>query len=380
MNTPPAPRSRKGAWLAWGGLLAVVALIVLFGALGKKPEEKPAPPEKAYAVRVEPVQPRTVSDEIRLPGVVEPLKEAVLGAERAGRVLALEAEKGAAVAEGQVLLRLDGRVWDAQVRRAEVESRDAERDLKRYRELEKTGAVSPSDYEAIERRRDMANITRDEAKIFLSQCEVRAPFPGVLNDRLVEVGDYAGEGQAVLRLIQTDRVKIGFDVPERDIPAVKKGDALAFTLSALPGRAFTGAITYVSGQAARESNSFRVELETANPGGEFKPGMIAEVTLVRRIRPDAIVVPLAAIVPRKGEHIVFIVEGDRAVRRRVQIDAMVGHDAVLSAGLSAGDALVIEGHRGLQDGRLVAIVGADAPATPPAAPDLSAGGSAKAEP
>jgi membrane fusion protein (multidrug efflux system) len=348
MNTAPL-RSRKGSLFVWGALAVVILLVVIFGILGKPAEKKVEVVEKPYPVRIEVIEPRTVPDEIPLPGLVMPLKEAELSAEKAGRVVEVKVDQGTPVKTGEVLLRLDGRAWEAQLRRAEVESRDAERDLKRYKELEKTGAVSASDFEAIERRRDMANIARDEAQVFLSQCEVRAPFDGTVNERLVG-------------LIQTDRVKVGFDVPEQDIAAVKPGDSLTYTLSALSDRVFTGEVTFVSGRAARESNSFHVEIENGNPDGVLKAGMITQVWLVRRLRPDAVVVPMAAVVPRKGEHMVFIVENDRAVRRRVIIEALIGSQAVLSDGLAAGESLVVEGHRGLQDGMRVEVVPPDADA------------------
>ena len=106
----------------------------------------------------------------------------------------------------------------------------------------------------------------------------------------------------------------------------------------------------MSSQAERESNSFLVELAVDNADGALKAGMIAQVALVRRERAGAIVVPLAAIVPRKGEHYVFAVENGHAVRKRVQIAALVGSEAVLESGVAAGDQIVVEGHRGLQDG------------------------------
>jgi len=69
-----------------------------------------------------------------------------------------------------------------------------------------------------------------------------------------------------------------------------------------------------------------------------------------------IAIPLAAILPRKGEHLVFVAQNGRALRRRVQIDALIGHEAVLSEGLNPGERLIVEGHRGLQDGLPVEVV------------------------
>lgn len=348
-------RKKKGSLLIWGLLVLVVLLIVVF-ASSKKPEEKlDVEEERAVAVRTVGIELRSVPDTIRLPARIEPMQEARLPAERPGRVVERLVDKGDAVKKGQRLLRVDDRLWKAAQRRAEIEDRDARRDLKRWKELEKTGAVSASDYEAVVRRKESAEIALDEAQVFVDQCEARSPFAGVIVDRYVEVGDYANEGQAVFHLIRLDRVKLAFDVPEQDIGALQPGQELTFTLAALPGREFTGKVAFVSSQAARDSNSFAVELEVDNPDGALKAGMMAQVTMVRRIRDNTAVVPLAAVVPHKGEHYVFVAENGRAVRKRVLIGAMIGSEAVLDSGLSAGERVVVEGHRGLQDGMMLTV-------------------------
>ena len=353
MSAAEVKRKWAGSLGAWGALGVVVAGIVFFAANRKPPEKAAREEEKPMAVRTIELEPRQVDDHVLLPARIEPLQEANLGAERAGRVVEIIADKGQMVEAGQVLLRIDGRLWDAARRRAEIEARDAARDLKRWKELEKTGAVSASDYEAILRRQESAEIALEEATTMLSQCEVRSPFAGVIVDRMVEAGDYANEGQAVFRLIRLDRVKVVLDVPERDIGSVQAGQRKGFTLAVLPGREFEGEVTFVSSQADRASNSFRVELEAGNGEGVLKAGMIAQVLLARREREGALVVPLAAVVPRKGEHFVFAAVEGRAVRKRVLIAAWTGSEAVLESGVAAGDRIVVEGHRGLQDGMKV---------------------------
>ena len=359
MSVSDGIRKKKGAFLIWGALAVVVALIFAMPMLKKPEEKKSVEPEKPVAVRTVAIKLRTVEDALLLPARVEPLQEAHLAAERAGRVIELLADKGQSVEADQVLLRLDGRLWEAARQRAEIEERDASRDLKRWKELEKTGAVSGSEFESIQRRQESAKIALGEAEVMLSQCEVRSPFAGVIVARLVEVGDYANEGQAVLRVIRLDQVKLTFDVPEQDIGSLRTGQKKTFTLAVLPGREFTGEITFVSSQAERESNSFPVELTVENADRALKAGMIAQVALVRREREGAVVVPLAAIVPRKGEHYLFAVENGHAIRKRIQIAALMGHEAVLESGVGEGDQIVVEGHRGLQDGMVVSVVGAE---------------------
>lgn len=346
-------RARKASLFIWGILLVLVGLSVLLAVFRPPPEPVSGEREKAVPVRTIVVSARDVEDIIRLPGRVEPVQEARLAAQRAGQIVEVLADKGQAVKEGQILLRLDSRLWAAAKRRAEIEARDAARDLKRWRELEKTGAVSASDFEAIQRRREAADIALEEAEVMLSQCEVRAPFSGEIVDRLVEVGDYANEGQPVIHMVRLDRVKVAFDVPELDSGALQPGQTKTFTLAALPGREFAGQITFLSRQAARASNSFPAELEADNADGALKAGMIAEVAMVRRLRAGAVAVPLAAVMPRKGEHYVFTVANGRAVRKRVLLGDLIGSEAVLEGGLSVGERLVVEGHRGLQDGMAV---------------------------
>ena len=364
MTIAESIRKKRGALLVWGALAAVVLLIFVFAATKRPPEKNVAEGEKAVPVRTVVVEPQDVADVIQLPGRIEPLQAANLAAQRAGQVVELLVAKGETVAEGQALLRLDSRLWAAARRRAEIEARDAAKDFARWQELEKSGAVSASEYEGVQRRKEAADIALDEARTMEAQCEVQAPFAGTVVDRLVEIGDYANEGQAVLRLIRLDRVKVAFDVPEQDITAVQPGQEKKFTLAAVPGRGFTGTVTFVSSQAARESNSFGVELEAGNADGALKAGMIAQVALVRRERAGAIQVPLAAIVPRKGEYFVFTVADGRAVRQRVILDSLTGQDAVLESGLAAGARVVVEGHRGLQDGMNVVepAAGAELPA------------------
>ena len=356
-----------GLWIALAG---VGAAIVVLALLPKPPEQTKAEAEKPVAVRTLAIEPRKIEDALLLPGRVAALQEAQLGAQRAGQVVEILADKGQAVETGQVLLRIDSRLWEAARKRAAIEVRDAEKDLKRWKELEKSGAVSASDYEGIQRRQESAEIALEEAEVMVSQCEVRSPFAGVIVDRGVEVGDYANEGQAVMSVIRLDRVKVAFDVPEQDVAALQPGQSKKFTLAAMPGREFAGEVTFVSSQAGRDSNSFAAELEAENADGTLKAGMIAQVALVRQERDGAMLVPLAAIVPRKGEHYVFAVENGRAVRKRVLMGALIGHEAVLESGVEAGERIVVEGHRGLQDGQPVSEGGAEstAPMEAPAAP------------
>lgn len=356
MNTETEkPRRRigplKGGLIVLAALTVLVLLLIVF-----RPKERPGPPgEKPVPVRVLRIEPRVLPDTIALPGRIEPRTDARLGAEKAGRVVELNAERGDRVEKDQVLLRVEDRSWGAILRQAEVEYREAEKELGRWRELKNAGAVAVSEFDAVQMRFDHAEASLAQARVNFAQCEVRSPFAGLVDDRFIEPGEYANEGAAVFRVVDIDVVKLLVDLPEQDAFAVKPGDLLAFTVASVPGRAFTGEVSFVAFVASRESNSFRIEAMVPNADYALKGGMIADVAVVRSVRDDALVVPLASVLPKKGEHIVFVVDQGRAVRRVVKIDAIVGDEAVLASGVHPGEDLVIEGQRVLMDGALVQV-------------------------
>ena len=351
--------SRKhviGRIILWIILALVVLGIVLMAIFKPAAPEPEAPPEKSVAVRTLLIEPQAVPLGITVPARIEPFVETVLSAEKSGRVVEILAEKGDLVKQGRILMRLDDRTSKAMLEQAEIENRQMAADLKRWQEMEKSGAVSTKESEDIKLRKEASDIAVRQEEIGLSQCFVKSPVDGQISSRMVEEGEYANEGQPVFTVVDTSRVKVRFDIPERRILSVGKGTEMGFTGPALGGRTFTGTVSFVSPAANRENNAFPAELLVENAAGDLKPGMVVAVDLPLGVMDNAVAVPLAAVIPKKGEHVVFVVEEGRAVRRLVKLDRILDDRAVLSEGLSAGDQLVIEGHRALSDGVLLDIM------------------------
>ena len=314
----------SGSVVLWGILAVIAVAILVLMVVGRNGDEAGnATTEstgKAVAVRTLTVAAEDVADTVVLPARAEPVSTVMLSAEKPGRVTEILADRGDVVEAGQVVARLDDRMWKSLVARAEVVHREAEKDFGRWQELRKTGSVSDHDFDAVAKARDLARIGYEQAKTDLSKCEVRTPIAGTVDDRYVERGEYVHEGGPVLKVVDISSVKLAVDVPERDVLAVKKGTRVGVTLSALPDGDFTGEVAFVSRAAEALSNSFRTEIAVDNTDGVIRGGMIAEVLLERGTRKNAIVLPLAAVVNRKGEHVVFVAKGGKAERRVVVIE------------------------------------------------------------
>lgn len=324
-----------------GMLALIVALTVVFKILPKPGKELPAKPETVIPVRVVEVSEQDRPDWITLPGLVLADIDAKLSAEKAGRIIEICAERGDTVTNGQVLLRIDDRT-------ARIAFEDAARNLERFEKLSGTGAVSQKDLDDIRKAYDLAETA-------LSYCTVRSPADGIVNERYVETGEYVLPAAPVFDVLSINPVRVTVDVPERNVSSLNPGGTVLFEVIPQPDRIFTGTVSYISSKADTGNNAFRVELKAGNPDGALRPGMIASVQYRRGTREKAVALPLEAIIPQKGDTVVFLVRDGHAVRQLVRIDSILKQEALILSGVSEGDLVVTRGNRMLTDGAKVKI-------------------------
>jgi membrane fusion protein (multidrug efflux system) len=285
-------------------------------------------------------------------------------AESPGRVVSIPAREGTRVDVGQLLLVLDTtklsaelEVAEAAVARAETESRNLRRRLDRNRQLLEEGAISPQTFDDIEAQTETAEAVLREsrarlelARERLDDATVEAPFAGQVGERTVDVGDYLAVGDPLFVLVDDDPLEIDFPVPERYVGRIREGAPVDFRVRSLPGRTFVGQVVFVSPVVDTETRTVTVKARVPNTESELRAGQFGEVRLELGLRPEAVVVPEAAIVPGRTEDAVYLVEGDTARRRVVTLGTRtVGRIEVVS-GVEAGDTVVVAGQQRLSDG------------------------------
>jgi membrane fusion protein (multidrug efflux system) len=346
-SSKPASRAK---WILYGVLAVSILLIIAFAMTPRPPEKTEEVADKPRAVTIQSLRAERIPDTVSIPGRLEAKVEADLAVEKPGLIVELTVDKGDHVQKGKLMLQVDDRSWKAMADKARIDLREADKSLKRWEELRKTGAVSVDEYDNIQARRELAAVALQDAEAHLERCRVISPCDGMVADRLLDLGEYAREGELAFKVVQIDPIKLVMHVSERDVAFMKPGQSVSFTVEALGGQSFTGQVSFISPVAARDSNSFRVEAAVANPDSILKPGMIARTALVRRIFESALAVPLSAVIPQKGEYIVFVVQDSRAVRRVLRIESIVDQLAVVLSGVTEGEQLVLEGARTLIDG------------------------------
>jgi len=349
--------------------------VVLLAACGDAEPDAPAPPppeERAVRVRVLTVEPETVIDYLDLPADLLPDRRAALAAEVPGTVETLRVEVGQVVAAGELLAAVDTRALQQEVAEAEALFEQAEDEHRRAEALFEKRSVTRSDLVRAKTTRDVAEARLASARLQLDKSRVEAPWAGTVADRRVEVGDYVVPGQAMFELVDARRLKVRAPVPATDVPFVAVGEPVEIGFSSLPGERFLGRVARLGAELDPAARTLDLEAELPNPDGRLKPGMLARLRIPRQVLPEAVLVPLDAVVDLEDARAVYVVAGTggelraplRAERREVTLGPTLGERVVIESGLAPGDRVIVEGQSRVAPGQRVEVVESEGVAGP----------------
>ncbi len=332
------------AWMLSGGYSAD-ATIAADGA--DTPEARNAPRE----VQVVTQRAERVTRNVELYGRTAPARGVRLKAETQGRVVEIVADRGTRVEAGEVIMRLDMR--DREARLAEARS------VLRQRELEFTGRdrLKPEGYVSETLLAEAAaNLERARAEVKRAELDlefrnVRAPFAGVVEERLVELGDFVQPADPLLDFVDTGRIIVTAAVAEQDVAAVRRQSQ--GTARLVTGEEISGRIRYLSPVADEATRTFTVELEIDNPDGDLAAGVTA-----------ALVIPTDEVLAQKVSPALLTLdeEGTLGIKIVDESDSVVfvpadvarsGNDGVWLTGLPEEATIITVGQGFVQSGEYV---------------------------
>lgn len=188
-----------------------------------------------------------------------------------------------------------------------------------------------------------ANPSSDQPKLG-SRGAIVAPFAGVVDSVSVAKGEIIDPAASILTVSDLSTVWVQADVAERDLGAVKVGDAVEVRVRAFPGRVFTGRVTYIPDQIETTTGMAKVRCEIPNPDGALRVNMFATVTILSPQGGDAVLVPSESLQEVNGQSVVFIPTGDRQFAwRAVRTGPATNGKTQIASGLAAGTPVVGEG-------------------------------------
>jgi membrane fusion protein (multidrug efflux system) len=362
-----APHSEPAAFaVAWIGVLSA-AVLALAGCSPSAPaavSEAGTSATKATAVRVESVRPAPLALGFDITGTVEAGRIAQLASAAEGPVQGLRVHEGDKVVRGQMLLTL-GRTDAVNALAASLREdvRKDEDNVARTRRLVDIGALPSEQLDTA-----LASTTRSRSQLTKAQEAVRdyvvaAPWAGVVSKVKVREGDVVGPRAPLVEIIDPTSMLVRVAVPEAEAARLALGMAAQVALDAWPQQRFAARVTRLYPTLDARTHSRLAELTLVNPP-LLLPGMFARVQVVRETLPNAITVPAYSLLAAPGGGAsVFVVQDGKAQRRKVTTGVEVEGRTLVTAGLKAGDTLIVAGQEALKDG---AAVKAIAPAAKPA--------------
>ena len=369
-----------------------------------KTKDRSATAPAAIAVAPATAVEQPIARYIRATGTLMAEEQADVAAETAGRVVAAPVERGVQVSQGAELVRLsatetEAQLKEAQANAAQIEARLgltaggsfdvnavpevqnakasyelAQSELARITSLLDQKVVSQSEYDQRRTQMEAARQQHESAKNGAAQqyqslqsalarvalarkaftdTVVRAPFNGVVAQRLVSVGGYVTKGMKVAVVVRVNPLRVQLTIPEQFISTIRVGQPVGFVVDAYPGRQFEGRVKYVSPALQADQRALTVEAVVPNATGDLKPGLFATARIEQQAQTAGVVVPAVAVQTSGGTSRVFVVNGDRVEERVVSIGQPVGDAIEITTGLKAGERVATTNVAQLVDGSLI---------------------------
>jgi cobalt-zinc-cadmium efflux system membrane fusion protein len=300
---------------------------------------------------------RVEADETRIARVSAPLS---------GRITELDVVEGQMVKRGQVMAVIRStELADAQFAYLKAFSQQAlaDRAVARARRLVEAGVIGEAelqrrDAELVQANAEV-NALHDQLRVLgMSEDEigavektrkvnstipVLASIDGTVMERKLTIGQMAQSAETIFVLADLTSVWLVADVPEQTAGQLEPGKAVEAEIAALPGRLISGKLSFVSAIVNPETHTVRARMVLPNPKREYKPAMLATMTLQDTAERER-VVPISAIVRENNQDHVYVQTGPGSfLMRRVLIGEEYGADRVLEAGVRPGEKIVLDG-------------------------------------
>jgi HlyD family secretion protein len=189
----------------------------------------------------------------------------------------------------------------------------------------------------------------EAARVNQAESVIKAPFNGVVAQRLISAGATVGTNSPIVSLVSKE-TEIILQVEEARIGQVERNQPAQISVAAYPGEQFPGTVASISPTADARSRTFAVRVYPNDPQGRLRDGMFAQVGLQTPAR-QALLVPIQAIVNRSGRNIVFVVGADSRVQaREVTVGINDGRQVEVLTGLQVGEEVAISALDVLSDG------------------------------
>jgi membrane fusion protein (multidrug efflux system) len=364
-------------------------------AAAKKDAEKE--PE-AVPVEIESAVRGAIASRIRSTANLRALRDVTLQSQTQGVVTSIAVEEGDFVQQGQLLCRLDDRELqinldlarqrlaqtkvqlesakillaknETQVenKRTELERNEkalaeglvSDTDVALLRnqlaELQHDGRAQAASVEENEYRVDELESEIERNEVLVANTRINAPFTGRITERTVQLGQTVTASDNLFRLATFSPLFADIFLSEQDSRRVKSGQEVEVMLGSGEAKPAIGHVARVSPVVDDATGTVKVTAELRSAEAAYRPGAFVRVAIETDVRDETVLIPKRAIVEQDGESFVFVNDGDKALRREVELGYEDGDAVEVRSGVSAGEQVIVAGQGKLKDGDKTRVV------------------------
>ncbi|MBF0447883.1 MAG: efflux RND transporter periplasmic adaptor subunit [Magnetococcales bacterium] len=320
-------------------------------------QKKPTP-TKPHLVETSSIETLSLGHSTQRTGTLTALGRVKIFNQEEGRIDKLHLFAGDRVNQGDLIVHLDDRLLLSQLAKTVANRERAEADLKRTETLSKKNLSSTE--KMIQARTDLKVSQAEEALIRtrLGYTQIRAPFDGVVTERLVDPGDIAPRHTHLLSIIDPDSLYTEVTISELLLPQFNVGDMAQVRIDALGEGLFPGKIVRIHPTIDSRTRQGVVEVKLLDTPPGAAAGQLCRVRL-HTPAINRLVTSFAALQRGRQSEYVFVLADGVAHKRDVVTGLRLGDKVEILEGLKAGDRVVIRGFLGLTDGKNIQVVNHD---------------------
>ncbi|MCI0450815.1 MAG: efflux RND transporter periplasmic adaptor subunit [Candidatus Latescibacteria bacterium] len=307
-------------------------------------------------VEVTTVSPRSISTYYQTTATLEPEKRVDILSKLAGEVRQILVEEGDFVKEGAILCRLDDAELKVTLDEARINRDQQKLEFERVQDMQAQSLISDKEYQQIKYTYEVAENRYESARVRYEYTQIKAPFSGIVTQRLVDPGENIPMGARLFMMSDTQPLLLAMYLPESEARLVRKGQRVAIRPDAGEEAEFEGEVLRIAPEVDARTGTVKVTAQTRVGG---VPGSFVRVRILMDTHEDVLAVPRRSLLSDAGDRFVFIAAADTV--RKVQVG--IGYEdethAEVTAGLASGDTVVTAGVGGIRDGTKVKVVRPD---------------------
>ncbi len=290
-----------------------------------------------------------------LSGSLEAKRTVEIYNQEEGLIVSLLAYEGDVVEKDQVLVKLDARLISAELNKAKIAHRQAALDYKRLKKLRKKRLTTD---DALAQAKTTLELTQAEESVLQTRYQftkVKAPFAGVITQRLKDTGDVVSKYSHILTLADLSQLKVKASVSELLLPEIQSSEKIELRIDALGAKTYPAILSRIYPTIDKATRQGIIEITLSAPPQQAIPGQLVRVILQRQIT-ARLHIPLVAVKHNHDGSYVYKIVNNKAIQTKITTGIQLGKNIEVLTGLKENNKVVIQGFLSLSNNKPVKII------------------------